>query len=1203
MYYKTVRQTVLKPFCFLSLFILLFTGRSVAADCTLPLFGAAQHFSNGTTTVRTAIADFNDDGNLDIAATAHDASFVGIFIGDGTGNFIRQTVLSAGNFSVPVAAGDFNNDGKQDLAVGSRDGTVWIYLGNGNGNFTAPVRYADGPGEAYEMAVADFNLDGKLDLAIGHQFAGLAIMLGDGGGGFSLTNTYLSSLGPVKVVTADFNNDGKADLITANAQGGNASLLLANGAGEFTVNNAPIPAYDAHLANSGFAVGDFNGDGNTDFGSSGSGNTIVVFYGNGLGGFPTSQTFASTGNKDPHAADFNGDGNLDIVATGHPNPTASIILGDGTGGFGSATNFQVGQGPQGSSVADFNSDGKPDVVTPNYYGGDITVSINNGIGTPDTSPPVISSAPNIFTYANVPGGANVSYQIVAFDNSGTLPTLDCSIPSNSFFPVGTTGVMCSAVDACGNHSSNISFDVNVTCAPLDLSSLGNIEVNATSAAGAVIEYANLAGVASVSFSIPSGSTLPIGTTNVNYVVTELCGNTIGGSFQVRVVDSAPELTLPSGFSAFATSASGKTVSFSATALDSVSGALPVMCLPASGSLFPMGSTTVNCQATDDAGNTASGSFVVSVVDCIRCIAPTFDATQNYSIAGGNPFRTAAGDFNNDGKMDLAETVPGSVAIFYGDGASSFAAPLYLPAGNFDVPPASGDFNHDGKTDLAVGSSDGVVYIYLNNGSGLNDPSIHPDHGGGYGGEAYEIAVADFNSDGNTDLAIGHQFTGLAILFGNGTGGFADPVQYLEGNGPVQVSKGDFNGDGKVDLITANAGTGDTSLLINNGSGGFIVSSPSIPPTDFGVADFNGDGKTDVVAGTGDSSVGLYLGDGQGGFTAAGSFDTAGSGLNGIKAADFNGDGKIDLVVSNGFSDTVSVLVGDGNGLFSPPLTFATAGGPIGITATDLNADGKPDIAVAAYFAGQLSVLINTTYQTALGQNSSVTVGQTSFTFDNVTAGGTTTVTPIDPATVGEVPGGFAVSNSVAYEIATTASFTGSVTLAFKVPDPISEADFNLLAILHNVNGALVDVTATTPARDYSTRTIYATTTSFSPFYLARRGPHIRTLFDQTKAHKSGSTVPIKLQLMDANNTNISSASTALTGRSLRLISGNTAAPVVDPGDADPDYMFRYDATLGGAGGGYKFNLKTKGLASGTYALSFYVGSERSFFYTVKFEVK
>jgi hypothetical protein len=149
----------------------------------------------------------------------------------------------------------------------------------------------------------------------------------------------------------------------------------------------------------------------------------------------------------------------------------------------------------------------------------------------------------------------------------------------------------------------------------------------------------------------------------------------------------------------------------------------------------------------------------------------------------------------------------------------------------------------------------------------------------------------------------------------------------------------------------------------------------------------------------------------------------------------------------------------------------------------------------------------------------------------------------------------------------------------------------------------VDVTASIPARDYANLTIYATTNSFSPFYLARRGPHIKSLFDQTKAYKSGSTIPIKVQVLNASNSNTSSTNASLITRDLRLISGNTAAPVVDSGNANPDYTFRYDSTLGGAGGGYIFNLSTKGLHSGQYVLSFYVGDDHSFLYTVRVEVK
>ncbi len=116
----------------------------------------------------------------------------------------------------------------------------------------------------------------------------------------------------------------------------------------------------------------------------------------------------------------------------------------------------------------------------------------------------------------------------------------------------------------------------------------------------------------------------------------------------------------------------------------------------------------------------------------------------------------------------------------------------------------------------------------------------------------------------------------------------------------------------------------------------------------------------------------------------------------------------------------------------------------------------------------------------------------------------------------EVPGGFAVSTSVAYEIATTATFTGSVTLAFRVPGPISEADFNSLAIQHNENGTLVDVTASTPARDYANLAIYATQLLSVPFYLARRGPHSATRQRSAALEEVTSSISVRRDLVQDN---------------------------------------------------------------------------------------
>jgi hypothetical protein len=110
------------------------------------------------------------------------------------------------------------------------------------------------------------------------------------------------------------------------------------------------------------------------------------------------------------------------------------------------------------------------------------------------------------------------------------------------------------------------------------------------------------------------------------------------------------------------------------------------------------------------------------------------------------------------------------------------------------------------------------------------------------------------------------------------------------------------------------------------------------------------------------------------------------------------------------------------------------------------------------------------------------------------------------------------------------------------------------------------------------------------------------LYDQTKAHKSGSTVPIKLQLCDVNGMNYSASSIVLMALGLNKLDGNVSSSVEDSGNANPDYNFRYDPALGGTGG-YIYNLSTKGLTSGTWKAPFAVDGVASSGYSVEFDVK
>jgi pectin methylesterase-like acyl-CoA thioesterase len=124
------------------------------------------------------------------------------------------------------------------------------------------------------------------------------------------------------------------------------------------------------------------------------------------------------------------------------------------------------------------------------------------------------------------------------------------------------------------------------------------------------------------------------------------------------------------------------------------------------------------------------------------------------------------------------------------------------------------------------------------------------------------------------------------------------------------------------------------------------------------------------------------------------------------------------------------------------------------------------------------------------ENPVAQLGSTTITFTNITEAGVTVVEPINPATISEsLPGSYQIfGGNLAYEIQTTATFSGDITIAFKVPGNISETDFRALRIMHGENGQLVDRTVlppNSPAPNFATKTIYARVSSLGTFVLAK----------------------------------------------------------------------------------------------------------------------
>jgi hypothetical protein len=216
----------------------------------------------------------------------------------------------------------------------------------------------------------------------------------------------------------------------------------------------------------------------------------------------------------------------------------------------------------------------------------------------------------------------------------------CAPVSGSTFALGNTTISCTAQDAHGNAATATSFAVHVvdTMKPIIVGTPGDITREAIGPAGASASWTPptasdlVDGTDPVVCAPASGSTFPLGNTSVVCSAQDAHGNAAATSFVVHVVDTTPPvLTLPAPV-VVATSTSGANVSYSASATDLVDGPRPVSCTPPPGSTFATGTTTVNCSSSDSRGNTASGSFVVTVQ-----LLYGFVSVQNLPPPGGKTF--------------------------------------------------------------------------------------------------------------------------------------------------------------------------------------------------------------------------------------------------------------------------------------------------------------------------------------------------------------------------------------------------------------------------------------------------------------------------------------------------------------------------------------------------------------------------------------
>jgi len=384
---------------------------------------------------------------------------------------------------------------------------------------------------------------------------------------------------------------------------------------------------------------------------------------------------------------------------------------------------------------------------------------------------------------------------------------------------------------------------------------------------------------------------------------------------------------------------------------------------------------------------------------------TFQGNRTFLLsccAEPDPAGSVVADLNGDGRLDLVFFGAGSAAyVLLGNGDGTFQPPVGYQTGLSYVywsDLATGDFNNDGHLDLvATGFTSPVnaqpaFGILLGYGDGTFDAPLVYGLPAPISNTNPSIAVADFNKDGKSDLAICGP-SGVMILLATGNGNFGSPTVLPT---PCQnIFAGDFRNDKKIDLAVVGV-NGGIYVMLGNGNGTF--QSPVYTSAGASYAsvdgDFNRDGKLDLAIIVG-NNVNVFLGNGDGTFKTPPLAFTVGNIPVGLATYDLNGDGILDLVAPDDGLNSVDVLLGKGDGTFgaSTPYTlggtFHYFGGgncaawncSFAPGLADFNGDGAADI-VTPFLAengapASLEILLNTggTFITLTSSANPSTVGQ------------------------------------------------------------------------------------------------------------------------------------------------------------------------------------------------------------------------------------
>jgi hypothetical protein len=923
------------------------TVNAVADDALLP----PTNYTVDADPSAEVLGDLNGDGIPDLVTVNMEGGDVSVLLGNGDGTFRSAVNYPTGCAPLDLVLADFNRDGNQDLAVTGENGFC-VLLGNGDGSFQPPITHS---GSMFGgLAVIDMNRDGIPDLLAESNDVGVSVFLGNGDGTFQPSVTTDIS-GVMFWAVLDANGDGVPDLASMTSDyGAPVNVWLGNTNGTFQAPTSSTVENDYPMA---MAAGDFNGDGKTDLAVLYLA-SVAALLGNGDGTFQAPiQSGAAPPGYAVAAGDVNGDGKLDLVYAGYGEDILTVALGNGDGTFQPGANTSS-EGTGNPLIGDFNGDGKPDVAISDHYSNTLSVSLGAQL-----SGLFIAST---HTGSFVAGQIGATYLLIVTDpeftpSSGTVTvtdTLPAGLTATAISGSGWSCVLptltCTRSDTLypGTNYPPITLTVNVSSS-MELPTVTNLASVSTSAGTTVgMDPTTIILPVEISLNVTPGSSL------LDQVVTMTATVGPGDTGTVLFLDGMDALgvsAISAGQAAFTTSLLEAGVHqlrafYSENAVHagfSTITSFTVSAAPAS-TFAPVLNDATGSQPTGiavgdfnndgkaDLVTANSGANTVSVL--LGNGDGTFAAHVDYTV-GGTPVAVAVGEFNGDGYPDLAviNQAGSTFSILLGNGDGTFRTATSSPAGNSPSSIAVGDFNRDGIEDLAVGSASGTTLnVFFGNGDGsFQSPVLSLFDVG------TNLLVQDLNGDGNADLLVGSGY--FYALLGNGDGTFAESPWVGFGSGGLAV--GDLNGDGKADVVFPTGASPSLAVELGNGDGTFSGSQTfptSFNPSSLAIADVNGDGKLDVIgASSSSSSVIVLLGNGDGTLQSPLSYGV-GSPSAGMTVGNFNGDDRTDLAVTHGSaSNGMSILLGQVGALQFYPIapcrlvdTRGAAAGFIGVTPFD-----------------------------------------------------------------------------------------------------------------------------------------------------------------------------------------------------------------------------------------------------------------------------